>query len=270
MISKVLLVVALGAVEGRLLNSRSAHSHNKNNNANSGLNFFILGDWGHNVPANVSESGVAFEQQIIADQMGIAGDQIKPSFIVAVGDNFYEAGPANTTDPIWQNYYRSVYTAPSTYVPWYPILGNHDYYIGGSPQAQIDYYYEQRDDRWTFPDYQYTKTWSVPGTSKTLEIVFINTVPLCPESSQDKIGWPNTTQAITLIWQPVAQWIKNALAASTADYLIVAGKQPSCKHFAAINCTHLFTFLQATIVCTRTEQPMMVSEVPSTPVLSRV
>lgn len=47
MISKVLLVVALGAVEGRLLNSRSAHSHNKNNNANSGLNFFILGDWGH-------------------------------------------------------------------------------------------------------------------------------------------------------------------------------------------------------------------------------
>jgi hypothetical protein len=198
------------------------HQHNTNNNAKSGLNFFTFGDWGD----NVATSPIPFEEGVIAKQINKYADQIKPSFFAVLGDNFYNNGVVNTTDPLWTNYYTSIYTSSGTFVPWYPVFGNHDYYAPGSPQAQIDFFYQYRDTRWTFPDYQYTRKWSIPGTQKTLEMVFINTVALCPEVSASNIGWPTTTQAITLIWQPVAQWIKNTLEASTADYLLVSGNPP--------------------------------------------
>jgi tartrate-resistant acid phosphatase type 5 len=115
------------------------------------------------------------------------------------------------------------------------IIGNHDYYQPGNPQAQIDYYHQGRDTRWTFPDYQYTKTWNIPYSTRTLQIVFINTVTLCPEGRSGGIGfppnlnntYPNTDPAAQrindLYRQPTLQWIKNQLQTSTADFLIVAG-----------------------------------------------
>jgi len=130
---------------------------------------------------------------------------------------------------LWKLYYTDLYSDPATYVPWYPIFGNHDYYVGGNPQAQIDYYKQHMDTRWTFPDYQYTQKWTIPGSTKTLEIVFINTVELCPDAEvgPNAIPWPsppeNYTELDKLIQQPVLQWIENALAASTADVLLVAG-----------------------------------------------
>ena len=33
------------------------------------INFLFVGDWGHNVPANVSESGIAFEGSAMAKQV---------------------------------------------------------------------------------------------------------------------------------------------------------------------------------------------------------
>ena len=192
-----------------------------------GFDFFFWGDWGNNVPANESETGIAYEENLVAKQMNMYAEMIKPEFFIPLGDNFYWTGVDSTTDPLWEQYYRSLFTSPATFVPWYPVLGNHDYY-GGHPQAQIDYTKEHRDTRWTFPDYQYTKIWEIPGSTKTLEIVFINTVSLCPEAlaKPSQIPWPNATlypEAIEFIYQPTLQWIENTLAASTADVLLVAG-----------------------------------------------
>ena len=192
-----------------------------------GLDFFFWGDWGHDVPANQSETGEAFEEAIVAKQICRFAEMIKPEFMVLLGDNFYQNGVSSTRDPLWAQYYRNLYTAEATFVPWYPIMGNHDYY-GGNPQAQIDYTKYQMDSRWTFPDYQYSRVWEIPGSTKTLEIVFINTVALCPEAETGpkKIDWPNATlypDQIKFIYQPTLQWIENTLAASTADYLLVAG-----------------------------------------------
>jgi tartrate-resistant acid phosphatase type 5 len=58
-------------------------------------------------------------------------------FIVSVGDNFYEKGVQSAVDPQWKSSFEDVYTASSLAVPWYAILGNHDY--KGRPQAQLDY-----------------------------------------------------------------------------------------------------------------------------------
>lgn len=47
------------------------------------------------------------------------------------GDNIYEEGVESVTDPLWSSRYCSVYTDPSILdIPWYAILGNHDYYSG--------------------------------------------------------------------------------------------------------------------------------------------
>ena len=192
-----------------------------------GLDFFFWGDWGQNVPGNESESGIAYEEANVARQVNHFAEMMKPEFMVLLGDNFYETGVTSTRDPLWAKYYRSLYTAEATFVPWYPILGNHDYY-GANPQPEIDYTKEHMDNRWTFPDYQYTRVWEIPGSSKTLQIVFINTPALCPEAENGpgKIDWPNATlypDQIKFIYQPTLQWIENTLQASTADYLIVAG-----------------------------------------------
>ena len=193
--------------------------------AGNGMNFFFWGDWGQNVPANESESGVGYEEKKVATQVEAFAAMMKPAFFCLLGDNFYEIGVQNTTDPLWQKYYRALYTAPDTYVPWYPTLGNHDYYSGPSPQAEIDYYKERKDNRWTMPDYQYTRTWNIPGSSKTMQIVFINTPAICPEaeSGVGKINWPTDPVQQAFIWQPTLQWVENTLAASTADLLIVSG-----------------------------------------------
>ncbi|EWM20450.1 purple acid phosphatase [Nannochloropsis gaditana] len=90
--------------------------------------FFTIGDWG---------SGTS-NQSAVAATMGAWGKRYNPQFIVALGDNFYENGVDSVDDPLWNTRYCSVYTDPALLdVPWYAILGNHDYY-GGYADAQIE------------------------------------------------------------------------------------------------------------------------------------
>jgi len=106
------------------------------------------------------------------------------------------------------------------------VFGNHDYF-GGNPQSEINYYKQHRDNRWTFPDYQYSRKWNIPGSDLTLEIIFTNTPALCPEAQSGTgpmaIPWPTDPVTQKFIWQPTLQWIENAIEASTADILMVAG-----------------------------------------------
>lgn len=189
-----------------------------------GLDFFFWGDWGHNVPSADPVTGQKYVQLAIAKQIGNFAAVVRPSFMCLLGDNFYNSGVNSTTDPLWDSYYRRVYIDPATYVPWYPVFGNHDYYQPhGRPQAQIDFWKKHMDSRWNFPDYQYTRKWLIPGTNKSLEIVFINTITLCPEIRSGQIGMPTSQSAVTSIWQPVQKWIASALASSTATYTLVVG-----------------------------------------------
>ena len=66
---------------------------------------------------------------------------------------YEETGVQNETDPLWSSAYKNVYTSPHLQIPWYVILGNHDYIQ--NEQAQIDYYKNKRDSRWTMPDHVY-------------------------------------------------------------------------------------------------------------------
>src|SRR5271154_3435960 len=92
------------------------------------LNFGIIGDWGrYGRP----------DQMAVAQQMGLTCAKANASFVISVGDNFYEDGVRSALDLHWTQSFENVYAAKSLQVPWYVALGNHDY--RGSVDAQLDY-----------------------------------------------------------------------------------------------------------------------------------
>jgi len=83
------------------------------------VTFFIVGDQGRGGTSN---------QRSVALMMGqLATDCYKPQFVVSTGDNFYEHGIKSSADPFFTQTFTNVYTAKGLQVPWYAVLGNHDY-----------------------------------------------------------------------------------------------------------------------------------------------
>ena len=169
------------------------------------FHFVSLGDWG----------SVNSDQAAVAKTIGEAVAAFNASLLLALGDNFYEDGVANDTDPQWQSTFESVYTNPSLQLPWYGILGNHDHHLGRG-QGQIDYYLNKRDSRWVMPDYWYDARFLLQDGQVTVHFVFIDTVIL---SGDGDVTFPK---------QRLEQyaWINATLANSTADWLFVVGHYP--------------------------------------------
>jgi tartrate-resistant acid phosphatase type 5 len=80
------------------------------------------------------------------------------------GDNFYTLGVENVDDERFKETFEDVFTSPSLYVPWYFCAGNHDHY--GNASAEIAY--SDKSERWNFPDFNYTKIWTIPGNFSLL------------------------------------------------------------------------------------------------------
>lgn len=145
-----------------------------------------------------------------------------PSFMLAVGDNFYTDGISCTGKPEenctaddtsfrFQATWHDVYE-PFHY-PWYVIAGNHDWHSDGNVSAEIAF--SDKSDIWNFPYYWYNFVQSFKGddgTTITVEIVMIDTVIL----SSNNEG----------LHDEQMRWIEKTLAASNADWLIVSGHYP--------------------------------------------
>jgi len=168
------------------------------------LHFLSLGDWGE----------VNDDQANVSKQMGLYAAKFNASFLLAVGDNFYNDGVANSTDPQWQHTYRDIYTQQSLQIPWLAIEGNHDHNLGRG-QAEIDYYNERRDKRWIMPAFWYTTTFHLEQSNATAQFVMIDTCILADDNA-------NFTKARVEQYS----WIKKTLEASTADWLFVVGHYP--------------------------------------------
>ena len=194
--------------------------------------FFTIGDWG---------SGNDIQHKVAA-VMNDESNKRKPGYVLALGDNFYENGVISTWDPQWKKKYNNVYTADGLNVPFYALLGNHDYQF--NPQAQIDYYKKNKDPkkRWIMEDYFYTKTFSMGNDGVTVQILFLDTVSLAFDVHMKALNelvydWNMLDKAVLdrhekekeihlKRGEDQAAWIESTLASSTADWLIVAGHYP--------------------------------------------
>ena len=127
------------------------------------IRFLVLGDWGRQGGSR---------QREVAQGMGDRAAARGADFVITTGDNFYEDGVGSVDDEAWRISFREIYTSPSLDIPWYPVIGNHDYH--GSIQAQIDY--SRRDGRWRMPA-RYHSFERPVGRERAL-FVFLDTISL--------------------------------------------------------------------------------------------
>lgn len=193
--------------------------------------YFVIGDWGgiptapYTTPAEV----------LVAGTLGAAVAKSGANTVLALGDNFYYNGVTSVDDPRFQQTFESVFTAPSLQGPttqFMVIAGNHDHY--GNASAEVAY--TAKSNRWSFTDFYYTFS-KTTTDGATVEFVMIDTVLLAgnsdlPNGGQlhgDELPGPSDNEVALTQWQ----WINATLAASTADYLVVAGHYPVwsiCEH----------------------------------------
>jgi len=173
------------------------------------LNFLLLGDWGRNGEK---------DQMAVATQMGIAAQDMDAKFIISVGDNFYEDGVATVDDPQWQSSFEKVYTAPSLQVPWWVVLGNHDYH--GNCDAQIDY--SKTSKRWNMPARYFTRTEKI-SHHHSVDFFYLDTTPMSKLDS-DETEFHDKVKSQDIPKQ--VAWLESALAASTAPWKIVIAHHP--------------------------------------------
>ena len=92
------------------------------------LNFYMGNDLGRNG---------YYEQKPIAELMGVMAETVGIECVVAAGDVHHFEGVRSVDDPLWMTNYELIYSHPELMLPWYPILGNHEY--RGNTQAVLDY-----------------------------------------------------------------------------------------------------------------------------------
>jgi tartrate-resistant acid phosphatase type 5 len=176
--------------------------------AATGLRFLVLGDWGR---------AGGHKQVNVAVQMAIEAARNKADFIISTGDNFQDRGPRNVTDKKWQTYYENVYSYSPLMVPWYVVLGNHDYM--GNVQAQIDY--TRLSSRWNLPGRYYSLVREI-GNGVSLRLIFLDTNPFVEH-------YHHSRQYKNVAGQDAGKqlaWLDSTLAASTGQWKIVVGHHP--------------------------------------------
>lgn len=74
-------------------------------------------------------------------------------FVVMLGDNFYPTGVSSVDDPQFEEKFEKVYAGLE--VPFYPVLGNHDYGGNGAGdefgKGSHEVAYSARSQRWKMP-----------------------------------------------------------------------------------------------------------------------
>jgi len=175
--------------------------------------------------------------------MGKTAAEIDAKFVVNTGDNFYYCGIKNTSDFQIDTDYLSIYTAPSLQVPWYSILGNHEY--GYSVEAQIQLADEDPSSRWVMPARYYTQRVEL-GSGQYMTMIMLDTSPCIGEyRSESKSGWDPcgsdfpTCDPIdegecqfhdNILSQDCSsqfEWLKTQLpAVPSEDWLVVVGHHP--------------------------------------------
>jgi tartrate-resistant acid phosphatase type 5 len=125
-------------------------------------------------------------------------------FIINLGDSFYNDGVTSLTDPMWQSHFETIYDPEILNMPFYSVLGNHDY--KGNIEAQLNYT-SPNNDRWQMPNRYYTIRKTLPdGTD--IDFFFLDT---------ERIFYGDAEQLI---------WLKKNLEDSNARWIIVAGHKP--------------------------------------------
>lgn len=172
------------------------------------LNFYLANDLGRNG---------YYDQKSIAELMGRMAENVDIECVIAAGDVHHFEGVRSVNDPLWMTNYELIYNHPELMIPWYAILGNHEY--RGNPQAVIDY--TNISGRWNMPARYYTFVLENDGI--TIRMVMVDTAPLIDKYRKDSQKYPDACK------QDINQqlnWIDSVLTSAKEDWVIVVGHHP--------------------------------------------
>lgn len=204
--------------------------------AGSPLHSFVsIGDWGGAALGDYHKT----DELVVAKQFGITAQNLNAQFVLNTGDNFYYYGVKSVDDKQWETTFENVYTSKSLMVPWYGVLGNHDY--GYNPDAQLQYK-SPNNDRWQIPDRYYTRRIQIGTTGRYITLVAIDTSPCMKdyrgddESKWDPCGstYPGPSDCVfhqNVLNQSCGEqllWLKSAMGKiPESDWKIVMGHSPA-------------------------------------------
>lgn len=165
--------------------------------ASAPLRFVAVGDVGK---GNEGQQRVAAAMKRKCDRDGC-------DMVLLLGDNIYESGVTSTTDPEWQAKFVEPYAALD--VPFYAVLGNHDYGGLGAgnefDKGPIQVAYSAQSSKWHMPATFYTVTLGQAG------FVALDT---------NSLDWANVTNG------DQRSWIDGALSSLGTRWKIAAGHHP--------------------------------------------
>lgn len=143
-------------------------------------------------------------QRLLAGSMARIAADHPVDFVLYLGDNFYGRGVSSVDDLQWKSKFEEIYHHDSLQMPFYAVLGNHDYYK--NPEAQIEY--SNQSKRWRMPNRYYS---FVKALKDGVEIEFfaLDTVAIVGGKGQEQL-----------------LWLKEKLTASKAEWKIVYGHHP--------------------------------------------
>src|SRR5262245_8242455 len=85
--------------------------------AGPALEFLVTGDTGSKTK----------NRDRVVESMNRFAQRTRPSFVLLVGDNFYQDGVASVDDPGWKLHFEEPFGELAAKIPFYPCLGNHDH-----------------------------------------------------------------------------------------------------------------------------------------------
>lgn len=167
------------------------------------VQFLAIGDWG------TGGKG----QRAIAEAMAEKARRDSAWFVLVLGDNFYQDGVSSVDDEQWQTKFERMYWQASLQIPFYAVLGNHDYRT--NPQAQVEY--TAHSARWKMPQRYYRLSQQIDSAHR-IDFFCLDTYPLSDLSSEDVDQSRDTSGVHSQL-----EWLARELSGSDARWKIVMG-----------------------------------------------
>ncbi len=175
----------------------------------------LLGDWGADRYPQ-QQSAVATAMKAYVDNR-----HVHPQAVFLLGDNWYGNMLGGLSCPRWQNDFEQMYPTSHFPVPFYAVLGNHDYEHRIDSKVDLQLAYGQHvKTRWTMPARWYTFQWP----QQNPQITFICLDTNLPGTKEDPFPW-----SFTMSKEHVAEqetWFRAELA------------KPRSTPFVAVVCHH--------------------------------
>ncbi|MDB6068471.1 MAG: Acid phosphatase [Pedosphaera sp.] len=179
------------------------------------LHFLVVGDTG---------SGLE-PQKLVAESMARHAAQNAGTnavdFVLMVGDNFYDNGVVSVDDPQWQNKFELMYDAKRLSMPFFAVLGNHDW-KNNHPDVQIEYPRAHPGTRWQMDGHWFKRRFASGGTNSPpfAEFFLIDTEALNATNSHVAL------YADKKLGEKEMAWLEEELKGSRARWKIVVAHHP--------------------------------------------